>query len=155
MPYITLRDGAQLYYKDQSPKDGPVFFFSHGRPLNSDDWENQMFFLANHGCRVVARDRRGHRRSEQTWEGNDVDSWTDDIQELVEKLDLKGMVVVGCSTGGSELVRYCARREFQILCMQPRSVSKTDISTQTEPYALTRLCSLAAMCRASSRPTRI
>jgi len=118
MPYISLRDGAQLYYKDHGKKDGPVFFFSHGWPLNSDDWENQMFFLANHGCRVVAHDRRGHGRSEQTWEGNDVDSWTDDIQELVEKLGLKDMIVVGHSTGGSELVRYCARRELAPLMIE-------------------------------------
>jgi len=112
MPYITLRDGAQLYYKDHGPRDGPVFLFSHGWPLNSDDWESQMFFLASHGCRVVAHDRRGHGRSDQTWEGNDVDSWTDDIHELVEKLDLKDMIAVGHSTGGSEVVRYCARREL-------------------------------------------
>lgn len=114
MPFITLRDSAQLYYKDWGNKTGPTVLFSHGWPLNADNWEAQMFFLANRGYRVVAHDRRGHGRSEQTWEGNDIDSWADDLAELVEKLDLKDMTVVGHSTGGSELVRYCARREFAL-----------------------------------------
>jgi len=109
MPFITLRDNAELYYKDWGNKTGPVVLFSHGWPLNADNWEAQMFFLANQGYRTIAHDRRGHGRSEQTWENNDIDSWADDLSELVEKLDLKDMTVVGHSTGGSELVRYCAR----------------------------------------------
>jgi len=139
MPYITLRDGAQLYYKDHGKKDGPVFLFSHGWPLNSDDWENQMFFLANHGCRVVAHDRRGHGRSEQTWEGNDVDSWADDLHELFEKLDLKDMIIVGHSTGGSELVRFCARRRCTI-STKACSGSLNIKNFQTELLVSRRLC---------------
>jgi len=121
MPFITLRDAAQLYYKDWGNKTDPVVLFSHGWPLNADNWESQMFFLANHGYRAIAHDRRGHGRSEQTWEGNDIDTWADDLAELVEKLDLKDMMVVGHSTGGSELVRYCARREFDSLLLLLKS----------------------------------
>jgi len=112
MPFITLRDGAQFYYKDWHPKDSTTtVVFSHGWPLSSDGWEKQMFFLASRGYRVIAYDRRGHGRSDQTWENNDVDSWADDVSELFEKLDLKNVVLVGHSTGGGEVARYCARRE--------------------------------------------
>ncbi|KAK1749667.1 Alpha/Beta hydrolase protein [Echria macrotheca] len=110
MPYITLRDGAQFYYKDWNPQGSTAtVVFSHGWPLSSDAWEKQMFFLADHGIRVVAHDRRGHGRSEQTWERNDVDNWADDLSELIEKLDLKDIVLVGHSTGGCEIARYTGR----------------------------------------------
>lgn len=112
MPYISLRDGAQLYYKDWGNKTGPTVVFSHGWPLDADTWEAQMFFLSNKGCRTVAHDRRGHGRSEQTWDRNDVDNWADDLSELIEHLDLKDVILVGHSTGGGELVRYCTRRKY-------------------------------------------
>jgi non-heme chloroperoxidase len=111
MPLLTLRDNAQLYYKDWGNKNGPAVFLSHGWPLNADNWESQMFFLANKGYRCVAHDRRGHGRSDQTWEGNDVDTWADDIAEVIEYLDLKGLTMIGHSTGGSDIVRYIARRK--------------------------------------------
>jgi len=110
MPLLTLRDGATLFYKDWGNKTGPTVLFSHGWPLTADTWEAQMFFLAGRGCRVVAHDRRGHGRSEQTWDGNDVDTWADDLAELIEHLDLKDIMLVGHSTGGGELARYCGRR---------------------------------------------
>lgn len=128
MPYTTLRDGAQLYYKDWNPKSatpgGPTVLFSHGWPLSSDGWEKQMLFLANQGYRVIAHDRRGHGRSEQTWEGNNVDSWADDLAELIESLDLRELVLVGHSTGGGEIARYCARRTVPNLLSPPSKPHK-------------------------------
>jgi non-heme chloroperoxidase len=100
MPYVTTKDGTEIYYKDWGTKSGPTVVFSHGWPLNADNWEAQMFFLANNGCRVVAHDRRGHGRSSQPWEGNDMDTYTDDLLTLFEHLDLKDVMMVGHSTGG-------------------------------------------------------
>ena len=107
--YITTADGVQLYYKDWGPKDGPVVTFSHGWPLNSDSWESQMIFLANHGYRVIAHDRRGHGRSSQPWDGNDMDHYADDLAQLIEHLDLKDIAMFGFSTGGGEVARYIGR----------------------------------------------
>ena len=106
---ITTADGVQLYYKDWGPKDGPVVTFSHGWPLNSDSWESQMLFLASEGYRVVAHDRRGHGRSSQPWEGNDMDHYADDLAAVIESLDLKDVTLVGFSTGGGEVARYIGR----------------------------------------------
>ena len=107
--YVTTRDGVQLYYKDWGPKDGPVVTFSHGWPLNSDSWESQMLFLASKGYRVVAHDRRGHGRSSQPWDGNDMDHYADDLSAVIEALDLKDVTLVGFSTGGGEVARYIGR----------------------------------------------
>jgi non-heme chloroperoxidase len=107
--YITTRDGVQLYYKDWGPKNGPVVTFSHGWPLNSDSWESQMIFLASQGYRVVAHDRRGHGRSSQPWNGNDMDHYADDLAAVIETLDLKDATLVGFSTGGGEVARYIGR----------------------------------------------
>jgi len=104
---ITIKDGTQIYYKDWGK--GPVVTFSHGWPLNSDAWDNQMFFLAQNGFRVVAHDRRGHGRSSQTFWGNDMDSYADDLAAVIETLDLKDVTLVGHSTGGGEVVRYLGR----------------------------------------------
>src|SRR5690554_894078 len=104
--YVTTPDGVQLYYKDWGPKDGPVVTFSHGWPLNSDSWESQMLFLAEHGYRVVAHDRRGHGRSSQPWDGNDMDHYADDLAAVIEALDLHDVTLVGFSTGGGEVARY-------------------------------------------------
>jgi non-heme chloroperoxidase len=109
MPYITVQDGTEIYYKDWGNKSGPVVTFSHGWPLNSDNWENQMFFLANKGYRAIGHDRRGHGRSSQTWHGNDMDTYADDLLELFEKLDLKNVTMVGHSTGGGEVARFLGR----------------------------------------------
>jgi non-heme chloroperoxidase len=107
--YITTKDGVQLYYKDWGPKNGPVVTFSHGWPLNSDSWESQMIFLASKGYRVVAHDRRGHGRSSQPWDGNDMDHYADDLAAVIETLDLKDATLIGFSTGGGEVARYIGR----------------------------------------------
>ncbi len=107
--YVTTRDGVQIYYKDWGPKDAPVVVFSHGWPLSSDSWESQMIFLAANGYRVVAHDRRGHGRSTQPWDGNDMDHYADDLASVIEALDLKSVTLVGFSTGGGEVARYIGR----------------------------------------------
>lgn len=107
--YITTTDGVRLYYKDWGPKNGPVVTFSHGWPLNSDSWESQMMFLASKGYRVVAHDRRGHGRSSQPWDGNDMDHYADDLAAVIDTLDLKDVTLVGFSTGGGEVARYIGR----------------------------------------------
>ena len=107
MPTITTQDGTHIYYKDWGT--GQPVVFSHGWPLSSDAWEDQMVFLGAHGFRCIAHDRRGHGRSSQPWNGNEMDTYADDLAELVEALDLKNAVHVGHSTGGGEVVRYIAR----------------------------------------------
>jgi non-heme chloroperoxidase len=106
---ITTAEGVDLYYKDWGPRDGPVVVFSHGWPLSSDSWEAQMLFLAENGFRVVAHDRRGHGRSSQPWDGNDMDHYADDLATVINTLDLKKVVLVGFSTGGGEVARYIGR----------------------------------------------
>ena len=101
------RDGTTIYYKDWGK--GPVVTLSHGWPLNSDMWDGQMLFLAQHGFRVVAHDRRGHGRSSQAWSGNDMDGYADDLAAVIEALDLKDITMVGHSTGGGEVARYIGR----------------------------------------------
>ncbi|WP_417703033.1 alpha/beta fold hydrolase [Pseudomonas sp.] len=107
--YIATEDGVQLYYKDWGPKNGQVVTFSHGWPLNADSWEAQMLFLADKGYRVIAHDRRGHGRSSQPWEGNDMDHYADDLAAVIETLNLKDVTLVGFSTGGGEVARYIGR----------------------------------------------
>lgn len=105
--YLTTQDGTQLYYKDWG--SGQPVVFSHGWPLSSDSWESQMIFLASNGYRVIAHDRRGHGRSSQPWNGNDMDTYADDLATVIETLDLKNTVLVGFSTGGGEVTRYIGR----------------------------------------------
>jgi non-heme chloroperoxidase len=107
MPTITTKDGTQIYYDDLGK--GPPVLFSHGWPLTGTDWERQMLFLGERGYRVIAHDRRSHGRSSQTWEGNNMDQYADDLSELIEKLDLKNLVMIGHSTGGGEVAHYLGR----------------------------------------------
>jgi len=107
MSQIQLNDGTQIYYKDWGT--GQPVVFSHGWPLSADAWESQMFFLASHGYRCIAHDRRGHGRSSQPWNGNDMDTYADDLAALFEKLELKNAVLIGHSTGGGEVARFIGR----------------------------------------------
>lgn len=107
MGFVATKDGTQIYYKDWGR--GTPVVFSHGWPLNSDSWENQMLFLAERGFRCIAHDRRGHGRSDQPWEGNEMNTYADDLAAVIEKLDLKGAALVGFSTGGGEVARYIGR----------------------------------------------
>ena len=107
MSTITTRDGTQIFYKDWG--SGRPVVFSHGWPLSADAWDAQMLFLGMRGYRVIAHDRRGHGRSGQTWDGNDMDTYADDLAELFEALDLREAVMVGHSTGGGEVARYIGR----------------------------------------------
>jgi non-heme chloroperoxidase len=107
MNTFTTKDGTSIYYKDWG--SGPVVTFSHGWPLSADAWDAQMLFLGQRGYRVIAHDRRGHGRSGQTWQGNTMDQYADDLAELMNHLDIKDATVVGHSTGGGEVARYIAR----------------------------------------------
>jgi non-heme chloroperoxidase len=104
---ITTSDGTQIYYKDWGT--GRPVVFSHGWPLSADAWDDQMVFLASRGYRAIAHDRRGHGRSSQPWNGNDMDTYADDLATLIESLDLQEAVLVGHSTGGGEVSRYIGR----------------------------------------------
>lgn len=140
MPFITVKDGTEIYYKDWGNKDGHVVTFSHGWPLSSDDFENQMFFLAEKGYRCIAHDRRGHGRSSQPWNGNDMNTYTDDLNELFDHLNLKDVMMVGHSTGGGEVVRFVARHgsggkvsKAVLISAVPPLLVKTDRSPQGLP----------------------
>jgi non-heme chloroperoxidase len=111
MNIFRTKDGTEIYYKDWGV--GPVVTFSHGWPLNADAWDAQLFFLASNGYRVIAHDRRGHGRSAQPWQGNDMDTYADDLAELMVKLDLRDVTMVGHSTGGGEVARYIGRHGTQ------------------------------------------
>jgi len=130
MSTFTTKDGTSIYYKDWG--SGPVVTFSHGWPLSADAWDAQMLLLGQQGYRVVAHDRRGHGRSGQTWHGNDMDQYADDLAELMKHLDLKDATMVGHSTGGGEVVRYIARHgqkrvaKVVLIAAVPRLMLKTE-----------------------------
>jgi non-heme chloroperoxidase len=107
MPTITTKDGTKIFYKDWG--SGQPVVFSHGWPLNADAWDDQLFFFASNGYRAIAHDRRGHGRSSQSWAGNDMDTYADDLAALTNELDLKNAIHIGHSTGGGEVARYIGR----------------------------------------------
>jgi non-heme chloroperoxidase len=109
MPYVTTRDGVEIFYKDWGPREAQPVMFHHGWPLSSDDWDAQMLFFVQHGYRVVAHDRRGHGRSAQVSDGHDMDHYAADAFAVAEHLDLRDAVHIGHSTGGGEVARYVAR----------------------------------------------
>ena len=114
-PLVSMKDGTRIYYKDWG--QGQPVVFSHGWPLSADAWEDQMVFLGLHGYRCIAHDRRGHGRSSQPWSGNDLDTYADDLAELVQTLDLKDAIHVGHSTGGGEVARYIGRHGTKRVAM--------------------------------------
>ena len=129
MPFITTRDGTEIFYKDWGPKDAQPIVFHHGWPLSSDDWDNQLMFFLGQGYRVVAHDRRGHGRSTQTDTGNDMDTYVEDVKALARALDLKNAIHVGHSTGGGEVAHYVARAE-------PGRVAKAVLISAVPPVML-------------------
>ncbi len=137
MPTITTTDGAEIYYKDWGT--GQPVVFSHGWPLNADAWDEQLFFFASNGYRAIAHDRRGHGRSTQTWAGNDMDTYADDLAALVKALDLKDAIHVGHSTGGGEVARYIGRHGTErvvkavLVDAVPPLMAKTDTNPEGMP----------------------
>ena len=134
---LTLKDGSSLYFKDWG--EGQPVVFSHGWPLTADAFEDQMFFLGQKGFRVIAHDRRGHGRSSQTWDGNNMDQYADDLAELTAHLNLKDAIHVGHSTGGGEVARYIGRHGTErvakavLISAVPPIMVKTDFNPNGVP----------------------
>jgi non-heme chloroperoxidase len=140
MPTITTKDGTEIYYKDWGT--GQPIVFSHGWPLSADDWDGQMLFFGQQGYRVIAHDRRGHGRSSQTWDGNEMNTYADDLAALTEKLDLKNAIHVGHSTGGGEVARYIGRHGTKrvgmavLISSVPPLMVKTDKNPEGAPLSV-------------------
>jgi non-heme chloroperoxidase len=130
MAYFTTKDGTEIYYKDWGR--GQTITFSHGWPLDADAWDAQMMFLAERGYRVIAHDRRGHGRSSQPWNGNEMNTYADDLAELIEALDLTNIVMVGHSTGGGEVARYIGRHGTKRVAKAVLIASVPPIMLKTE-----------------------
>src|SRR3954469_9974529 len=139
-PTITTTDGTVLYYKDWG--SGQPVVFSHGWPLSSDAWDEQLYLVASNGFRGIAHDRRGHGRSSQSWNGNDLDTYADDLAELIEALDLHDVILVGHSTGGGEVTRYMGRHGTErvakavLLSAVPPLMLKTDANPEGSPIGV-------------------
>ena len=136
MSTINTQDGTEIYYKDWG--SGQPVVFSHGWPLTADAWESQMVYLVSHGFRCIAHDRRGHGRSSQTWLGNDMETYADDLSELIEILDLNHVTLVGHSTGGGEVARYIGRHGCRRIAkaVLMGSVSPLMLKTEANPDGL-------------------
>ncbi|MCX5442924.1 MULTISPECIES: alpha/beta fold hydrolase [unclassified Streptomyces] len=137
MPFVTTRDNTEIFYKDWGT--GQPVVFSHGWPLNADAWDPQAQLMADNGFRAIAHDRRGHGRSGQTWNGNDLDTYADDLAQLIEALDLRDVILVGHSTGGGEVTRYVGRHgsdrvaKAVLLSAIPPLMLKTDSNPEGLP----------------------
>jgi non-heme chloroperoxidase len=134
MVTITTKDGTKIFYKDWGT--GQPIVFSHGWPLSADDWDGQMLYFGNLGYRVIAHDRRGHGRSDQTWGGNDMNTYADDLAELFEKLDLKDAILVGHSTGGGEVARYLGKHGTKRVAKAALISAITPLMLKTEKNPL-------------------
>src|SRR6202050_2000235 len=140
MATIATKDGTSIYYKDWGK--GQPIVFSHGWPLSADDWDGQMLYFGQLGYRVIAHDRRGHGRSTQTWDGNEMDTYADDLAALTEKLDLKNAIHVGHSTGGGEVARYIGRHGSKrvgmavLISSVPPLMVKTDKNPAGTPISV-------------------
>ena len=161
MPTITTKDGIEIYYKDWGK--GQPIVFSHGWPLSADDWDGQMLFFGQQGYRVIAHDRRGHGRSSQTWDGNDMDTYADDLAQLFDHLDLKDAILAGHSTGGGEVARYLGRHgtkrvaKAALISAVPPLMLKTDKNPEGAPLSVfdgLRGPPAAVGCRSSTIPAR-
>jgi non-heme chloroperoxidase len=138
MSMFATQDGTRIFYKDWGR--GQPVVFSHGWPLSGDAWDAQMMFLGERGYRVIAHDRRGHGRSDQTWDGNDMDTYADDLAQLIDSLDLKDIVIVGHSTGGGEVARYIGRHGTKRVAKAVLlgAVPPQMLKTETNPGGLPR-----------------
>ena len=140
MSTIKTKDNSDLFYKEWG--EGQPVVMSHGWPLNGDAWDEQLFFLASRGYRAIAHDRRGHGRSSQTSQGNDMDTYADDLAQLIEQLDLKNAILVGHSTGGGEVTRYVGRHgtkrlaKVALISAVPPGLVKTEANREGVPMAL-------------------
>ncbi len=136
MSTLTMKDGTQIFYKDWGT--GHPVVFSHGWPLSSDSWETQLVFLASNGYRCIGHDRRGHGRSSQPWNGNDMNTYADDLSELIESLDLKGAVLIGFSAGGGEIARYIGRHGTKRVAKAAliSAVPPLMLKTKANPFGL-------------------
>jgi non-heme chloroperoxidase len=140
MSILKMKDGTDIYYKDWG--SGPAVVFSHGWPLSADAWEDQMVFLASHGYRCIAHDRRGHGRSSQPWRGNDMDTYADDLAALADALDLREATFIGHSTGGGEVARYIGRHgtlrvaKAVLVSAVPPLMLKTDANPEGLPISV-------------------
>lgn len=154
MAILTTKDGTEIYYKDTIT--GPPVVFSPGWPVNSDSWDAQMTFLASKGFRCIAYDRRGHGRSSQPWNGNNLDAYTNDLSELIEKLDLRDVVFVGFSFGGGEVAHYIGKHGTKRL-IGAALISAIPPLMQTTPSSPGSLLieNFGKMCDLSRKPHRV
>ncbi len=134
MSYVTTADGTRIFFKDWGARDGQPVVFAHGWPLTSDAWDGQMLFMAQQGFRVIAHDRRGHGRSDQPANGNDMDTYADDLAAVITDLDLQQVILVGHSTGGGEISRYVGRHGTARVAKMVLVGAVPPIMAKTEAY---------------------